>query len=81
MKRPKCRKVDFIVCGRIDDPRTNNAPGSELRKCSECESEVRIHPTTIDAKINVPILCLQCALAKMECSEEEMEERGTRLQV
>ncbi len=62
MKRPKCRRFDFIVCGRWSDPKMTFFPGSLVRKCTKCGSEVGIHPLTIAAKINAPIICVPCAL-------------------
>jgi hypothetical protein len=79
MKR--CRQFEYTVCGRVGDERTINAPGSEVRKCVECKHDIRVHPSTLEAKIKAPMICLECAEAKMGLSDEEMEEQGTRLPV
>jgi hypothetical protein len=81
--RPQCARaglpeIDFIVCGRIEDPGTLNKPGSLVKQCSECNADVRVHPSTLKANWKAPIVCMQCALAIIG-SEEEMWRDGMRL--
>jgi hypothetical protein len=71
--------VDFIVCGRVGDERTANAPGSVTGKCSDCGNVVRIHPSTIKTNLHVPIICLQCAMEMSGMSDVELKEQGIRL--
>lgn len=68
LKQPKCRQIDYIVCARLEDKLTEWLPGSQVRACTKCGSKVSIAPSTLEMKVNAPIICFQCVLAM--CEEE-----------
>lgn len=53
--------MDMMLTMRtVDTVPTRIVPGSVIRKCSRCQLDVFISPTSIDLAKTTPIVCLHC---------------------